>query len=168
VLLADEIQVVLKLAAPCDQLSKGSRTTSASCDANDECNTPGGYACIKKLGESDGTCQKPEEVAPGDPCDGPAQVCEDGYFCNGDNCVAYQATARACDADYQCAPDDLCVFEPDAEAGVCTARAELNDVCAADEDCQSRFCSFVPGETEGECASRVQLSRSEPLCDTLQ
>src|SRR4051812_43208610 len=36
-LTADELAVVLKLGAPCDQLSKGTKTDGESCKKNDDC-----------------------------------------------------------------------------------------------------------------------------------
>lgn len=178
-LTADEVQVVRYLAAPCDQLSAGTSEEGEKCNANDDCDTSLGFACITKLGAEEGRCEKPEEVPPGDDCDGDAQVCEEGYFCNGENCVRYQELGEDCEGDYQCAPEHRCVAAADAGAGgagggsgeavaTCTARAELNDPCTADDDCQSHYCYKDADATEGECASTIQLSRSEPLCNELQ
>ncbi len=170
-LTAEEIQVVRYLAAPCDQLSDGVSEEGESCGSSDECNTAGGLFCIKKLGASRGSCETPEMVPPGDACDGAAQVCEDGYFCNGENCVAYKKTGAACEGDYQCLPEEQCLTTVDAdgvETSACTVRLELNEVCAGDADCQSGYCYLAASATEGECASMIRLSRSEPLCDDLQ
>lgn len=181
-LAAEEVQVVRYLAAPCDQLSSGTREESESCNANDECNTSLGFACISKLGATEGVCEKPELVGPGQRCDGDAEVCEEGYFCNGDNCVTYKELGDDCDGDYECAPEHRCTVAAsgtggaggagsgsgEGETGVCTERARLNDPCSADDDCQSHYCYKDAGATEGECASTITLSRSEPLCDDLQ
>lgn len=170
-LTAAEIQVVRYLAAPCDQLSGGIREEGESCASAEECDTASGVFCIKKLGASRGSCEKPEEVPPGDACDGAAQICEDGYFCNGENCVAYKKAGASCEGQYQCLPEDQCLTTVDAdgaETSACTARLELNEVCASDADCQSGYCYLAAGATEGECASMIRLSRSEPLCDDLQ
>ena len=168
VLTAEEVQIVRYLAAPCDQLSAGTSEEGDSCEANDDCNTSLGFSCVRKLDATEGTCQKPEEVPPGDACDGDAQVCEEDYYCNGENCVAYKKLGAACDADYQCSPEDRCAIAVVGEPGECTALADLNDVCTANEDCQTHYCYIEAGATEGECASNIQLSRSEPLCDDLQ
>lgn len=179
-LTGDEVQIVRYLAAPCDQLSSGTRDAGESCNSNDECDTSLGFACITKLGSSDGICEKPDVVGPGQACDGDAEVCEEGYFCNGDNCVAYEELGEACDGDYECAPEHRCVAPAasgaggagggsgEAEPAVCTERAGLNDVCTSDDDCQTHYCYKETGATEGECASTITLSRSEPLCDDLQ
>lgn len=178
-LSGEEVQIVRYLAAPCDQLSSGSRDEGESCGENSECDTSLGFACIKKLGAADGVCEKPVLVGPGQACDGDAEVCEEDYFCNGDNCVAYEELGEACDGDYECAPEHRCIAEPsgaggagggagEPETGVCTERSGLNDVCTADDDCQSHYCYKEAGATEGECASSITLSRSEPLCDDLQ
>jgi hypothetical protein len=171
ILTAEEVQLVRSLAAPCDQLSGGTRDEGESCGNNDECNTARGLFCIKKGGATRGSCEKPEVMPPGEACDGAAQICEDGYFCNGENCVAYKKTGAVCDGQYQCSPEEQCLTTVDAEGvetSACTARLEANELCTGDADCQSGYCYMAAGATEGECASMIVLSRSEPLCDDLQ
>lgn len=167
-LTAEEIQVVRYLGPPCDQLSKGLLDEGDDCAADEECNTAAGLHCIRKQDVVLGSCQTPQEVAAGDFCDEPSQVCAAGYYCNGENCVIFKKTNGACSADYECKPVDHCVIEADADQGTCTPRLELNEACTADEDCQSGYCVSKSGSTEGECASMIRLSRSEPLCDDLQ
>lgn len=168
-LTPEEIQVVKNLAAPCDQLSSGTSGDGERCTANDDCNTAAGFACIKKQGATKGSCGKPEEVGPGEACDGPTQVCGEGYFCTGEYCVVYKKTGGVCDGDYQCKPEDHCVKDTaDAETGLCQLRADLNETCVTDDDCQSHYCALAKDATEGECASTIRLSRSEPLCETLR
>jgi hypothetical protein len=169
-LTAAEIAVVIKLGAPCDKLSKGSSSDGEACEKNDDCNTAGGFSCIIKLGEAAGTCGKPEEVGPAEACDGPTQVCGEGNYCNGENCVVYKKTGGPCAGDYQCKPEDHCVIDDtvDPPTGACEVRAELSADCESDDDCQSRFCMVASGETVGKCASTIRLSISEPLCDNLR
>lgn len=178
-LTGEEVQIVRYLAAPCDQLSSGTKEQGETCTANHDCDTSLGFACITKLGAPEGVCEKPVVVGPGRACDEDAEVCEAGYFCNGDNCVAYEELGDACDGDYECAPEQRCVVPEsgaggaggasgEAQTGVCTERAARNEVCTADDDCQSHYCYKEAGATEGECASNITLSRSEPLCDDLQ
>jgi len=165
----DELQVVLRLAAPCDRLSKGTRTSGQSCSSADECNTADGFACIKKQGASDGVCAEPEVSAAGDECSAPNQVCKDGYYCNGDNCVTLKKTGASCEGDYQCRLTDYCQKDSaDADTGTCELRAELDESCSRDADCQSGYCVIESGVTEGVCASTIRLSRTEPLCESLR
>jgi len=169
-LTAEELQVVIKLGAPCDQLSKGISGDGESCAKNDECDTADGYACVIKLGASEGTCAKPEEVGPGEACDGPAQICGEGNFCNGENCVAYKKTGGSCEGDYQCKPEDHCVIDDttDPATGTCEERTVVSGACKNDDDCQSHYCVVASGETEGLCASKIRLSLNEPLCNHLR
>jgi hypothetical protein len=169
-LTAAEIDIVIKLGAPCDKLSKGSSADGEACEKNDDCNTAGGFGCIIKADETEGTCGKPEEVGPGEACDGPTQVCGEGNFCNGENCVAYKKTGGSCEGDYQCKPEDHCLIDDsvDPKAGACEVRAELSADCASDDDCQSHLCVMPSGETVGKCASTIRLSVSEPLCENLR
>jgi len=169
-LVAAELAVVLKLAAPCDKLSTGTQSDGERCSANDECDTAGGFSCITKAGATKGTCGKPEEEAPGEACDGPAQVCREGYFCNGENCVAYKKTSASCEGDYMCKPTDRCVTQSDADTdgGTCQPRADLSDDCTSDDDCQSHYCALERSGTAGTCATKIRLGNSEPLCDNLR
>jgi len=169
-LTPEELQVVLHLAAPCDQLSKGTRTNGQSCDENDDCNTAGGFSCIKKQGASTGVCAEPEVIAAGEACDGPSQVCKDGYYCSSEEyCVAYKGTGKTCDGDYQCKHTDRCLQASENDGqGTCELRADLGDACTLDADCQSGYCVIEPGQAEGECAATIRLSRTEPLCESLK
>jgi len=165
----EELQVVLHLAAPCDQLSKGTRTSGQSCNENEECNTADDFACIKKQGATSGVCAKPEIIAAGDACDGPSQICKEGYYCNGENCVSQKKTGAACEGDYQCKPTDRCLKDSaDADTGTCELRADLGDTCSIDQDCQSGYCVIQSGKTVGGCASTIRLSQAEPLCESLR
>jgi hypothetical protein len=167
-LTAEELQVVRHLTPPCDQLSKGLLAEGDECAEDEECDTAAGLHCVRKQEAVLGSCEIPVEVAAGDFCDEPSQVCDTDHYCNGENCVSFKKTNGACSADYECKPVDHCAIEADADQGKCTPRLELNEACSADEDCQSGYCVTKSGETEGECASMIRLSRSEPLCDDLQ
>jgi hypothetical protein len=169
-LTAGELAIVIKLGAPCDKLSKGISEDGESCEKNDDCYTAGGFSCIIKLGAASGTCAEPEEVGPGEACDGPAQVCGEGNFCNGENCVAYKKTLAACEGDYQCAPEAHCAIDAtlDPPMGTCQVRAEASADCSTDEDCQSHYCVVQSDETVGKCATKIRLSLNEPLCDNLR
>lgn len=167
-LTADELAIVTRLGAPCDRLSTGTSDDGESCEANDDCNTARGSTCIKKLGAAEGTCGVPEEVAAGDACDAPTQVCKAGYYCNAENCVTYKKTGVACTGDYMCKPEDHCVIEAPATEGTCEPRADLSDACISDDDCQSHYCAIAQDATEGKCASKLRLGINEPLCDNLR
>jgi hypothetical protein len=169
-LTADELAVVIKLGAPCDELSLGTSADGESCSKNDDCDTTSGFTCIVKLGASHGTCGKPEAMGPGEPCDGPNQVCGNGNFCNGENCVAYKITGAKCSGDFQCSPHDHCALDTakTPPASTCEVRADLSADCAGDEDCQTDFCVVPSGEAVGKCASTIRLSINEPLCDNLR
>lgn len=169
VLSADDIQVVLKLGAPCDQLSLGAAKQGEACSANEDCNTAGGFRCVIKAGDDSGSCEKPEEMGGGDPCDEPQQVCADGYFCNGENCVAYKRAGATCQGDYQCRPSDHCVLaDEEAEDPTCEPRLKRAEPCTADSECQSLYCAKDEDEADGLCADSLVLTLREPLCKNLR
>lgn len=165
-LTAEEIQVVRYLAAPCDQLSKGSAAEGEACASNDECDSAGGFSCIVKPGDAEGTCQKPEVVGPGRSCSRAAQVCDEENFCNGSNCIAFRETGDDCEGDHECAPSDRCVIDGGATEGVCTARLARNADCANSADCASGYCAGAGAA--GKCATLIRLAINEPLCEDLR
>jgi hypothetical protein len=166
VLSAADIDVVIKLGAPCDQLSTGTSDEGDSCSKNDDCNTAEGLVCVIKADAATGSCQTPVVVGGGKSCADDEQVCEEDFYCNGRNCVAYTETGEACVGDFECQPSDRCLMVLDA--GTCEARLERSEPCTADSDCQSLYCAIESGETEGLCADSIILSLHEPLCENLR
>lgn len=164
----EDIAIVLKMGAPCDTLSAGTVDNGDDCTANDDCDTAHGLVCIRKLGATTGSCGVPKVVPAGDACDERSQVCDDTHYCNGENCVSFKKQGFACEGDYECNPEDHCVVPAGAAAKSCEARLALNEVCSSDDDCASRYCAIAKGDTEGECASTIVLSRTEPLCLALR
>ena len=167
-LSAADIAIVIKLGAPCDQLSTGTSDEGESCTANDECDTAAGLTCVIKADATSGSCETPTLVGGGKSCSKAEQVCEEDFYCNGKNCVAYTETGEPCLGDFECQPSDRCVVLADATEGICTARLDRSEMCMADSDCQSLYCAKAPDEAEGRCAETVVLSVNEPLCDTLR
>jgi hypothetical protein len=168
VLSADDIKVVIKLAAPCDKLSTGTSIAGEDCSTHDECNTADGFECVIKADATEGSCEKPTVVGGGKSCSAAAAVCEADFYCNGKNCVAYTETGEPCVGDFECQPADHCVVPTDATEGTCEARLARSETCSTDSDCQSLYCAKAEGETEGKCADKIVLSLNEPLCDNLR
>jgi hypothetical protein len=167
-LTADELTVVLNFGAPCDQLSKGTSSDGEACVENNDCYTAAGFSCIKKLGATDGVCGKPDPKKGGETCDGPSEVCVDGYFCDGSNCLVYKKTNAACEGDYQCDPVNHCVIATGETMGTCGAREALNATCTSNEDCESHYCAVNADPAKSKCASKIRLTLNEPLCDDLR
>jgi hypothetical protein len=166
VLSADDIDVVIKLGAPCDQLSTGTSDEGDACTKNDDCNTADGLVCVIKADATTGSCETPVIVGGGKSCADDEQVCEEDFYCNGRNCVAYTETGETCVGDFECHPSERCLLVLDA--GTCEPRLERSEACTADSDCQSLYCAIESGETEGLCADSIILSLHEPLCENLR
>src|SRR5690606_21237618 len=93
---ADEIAIVLRFAAPCDQLVQGQRTEGEACEARRDCDAPAGFDCVFKGDVEMGTCQLPEVVGAGQDCGALNAVCEPGFYCNGENCIAGENVGEPC------------------------------------------------------------------------
>lgn len=167
-LSAEELGVVLHLAAPCNTLSSGTSGDGDDCSKDSDCNTAEGFMCVIKKGAAMGVCAEPEVVERAEDCTGAKQVCEEGYYCN-DNCVAYKKTdTGVCEGDYQCKPTDHCVpSADDPEVSYCVERSDIGEACTADSDCASDVC-LPETETESVCVNTIRLGRNEPLCANLK
>jgi hypothetical protein len=160
-LTADEVKVVRQLADPCDKLIAGPGGTGASCAAHYECNTVEGLSCVVRPGQPTGTCQIPEVVGGGFSCTAPQQVCEDAFYCNGQNCVARPSTeAAACAPEIPCTDDFKCIGS--GTNSICTIKADAGGSCSADIDCKSGVCI-------GVCVNEVELGPTVlPYCEDLR
>lgn len=163
-----DIDVVVKLGAPCDQLSTGTSEQGEPCSAKVDCDTSAGLTCVIKADATTGSCEEPLEVGGGKSCADAEQVCEADFYCNGRNCVAYTETGEVCVGDFECQPSDHCVLVADATDTTCEARLEIGDDCASDADCQSLYCVGATDVAPGICTGTLVLSVSEPLCKKLR
>jgi hypothetical protein len=157
-LSADELDTVLRLDAPCDQLVRGTRAAGESCMSRLDCNGPEGYDCVFKAGELTGNCEQPLVVQAGRDCSSDNAVCTDGFYCNGSNCIEAGRPGEACMRNDQCA-NGYC-----GPSNVCTAGLAVDVECTLDAQCASGLC-YRFSATERVCTDRVRLSRTDPLCE---
>lgn len=155
---AAELDTVLRLGPPCDQLVRGPRAASESCMSRLDCDGVDGYDCVFKGGQTTGSCQQPLVVQPGRDCSADSAVCTDGFYCNGSNCIEGAAAGEACTRNDQCAagfcgPDNVCV-----------AGLVVNTECRLDAECASGLC-YSLSDTERVCTDRVRLARTDPACE---
>jgi hypothetical protein len=161
-----ELEVVLKLASPCDRLANGPGKVGDPCTTDHECDRSADLSCVALPGEATGTCQKPVVVQAGFACGAPDQVCDEGFYCNGTHCVV-RLTSGACTAEEQCADAYTCdVPEANgdagaASAGTCVERLANGTACTEHADCKSGVCQSV-------CVTKLNLSPNEPHCQTLR
>jgi hypothetical protein len=167
-LKSEERDVVRSLAAPCDLILSGNGQTDDSCDESSDCDRVGGYDCVVPLGVTQGTCQKPNRKRGGSSCDGEADVCEDGYYCDDEyNCLERQNAGELCSDAVPCAEGLNCELEPDAGAGICRAKMlRGEDGCEVDSDCATDICQSA--NNRSICSSEIILSQLEPICDDLR
>jgi hypothetical protein len=167
----EDIRVVLQFGEPCDKLIRGSAPQGGSCTQDTDCDTLSDHKCVIKAGETYGTCYEPVVVGGGRGCDAPEETCEDGFYCNGMNCVERLGPDAECTSDAECSAELRCVIGPADDAGVsagsCQPRNVLSAECTADAECQSGYCSIAPGEP-GLCADMVRFGLREPVCEDLK
>jgi hypothetical protein len=160
-LTSDELAVVLRFSAPCDRLVRGSSAEGDACESRRDCDGPG-LDCVFKRGLPAGSCQLGETVGAGQDCSAVNAVCEAGFYCNGDNCIAGEKLGDPCSSNAQCGSTGFC-----GPTSVCEARRAVNQSCGFDEQCSSGLCyEFSAGDQV--CTDRVRLSRTETLCEELR
>ncbi len=158
-LTASELDTVLRLGPPCDRLVRGPRATGEECTTRLDCDGPGGYDCVFKGGETNGSCQLPALTQAGRDCSADNAVCTSGFYCDGSNCIEGNAMGEACARNEQCA-EGYC-----GSAGLCVAGLATNQPCTLDVECASGLC-YRFSDTEQVCTDRVRLARTDPLCST--
>ena len=167
-----ELDVVLNLGGDCSHLVEGASGEGGSCMATTDCNTVKKYVCVVKAGNDEGTCQIPKIQGPGEPCDEPAQVCDTGAYCAGNddagyNCLVTKSAGKACTYDAMCDTTDLCDLgaSTDGVTGKCAPKLERSDTCATSSECASGIC--LQGSTKSACADSVKLTFGSPFCTDL-
>ena len=160
-LRADELALVLRFQGACARLVVGEVASGEECSEQSDCDVAGGYSCIRKADTGTGTCQVAEVVEPGRACSAPEASCEEGFFCDGRNCVETLAVDDDCVIHEQCGANGFC-----DDSGRCAERRAVNDSCEEDLECARGICSELSGENV--CTDRVVLSRADPLCANLR
>jgi hypothetical protein len=160
-LTSDEAAVVLRLGGECAKLVDGGREEGDTCTESSQCDTIRDFECVIKPGGSTGSCQVPEVMGGGERCDGDEVVCEDGFYCDGRNCLAVSLASEPCTSDAMCGSDHTCLIPTDESEGTCEAKLALRDPCTSDYQCESTFC------VNGTCRSFVDLSLDTPFCADL-
>lgn len=113
------------------------------------------FSCVET---ADGKCVEPTVVGGGEECSGEDVVCGEGFYCDGENCLARRAVGRDCSEEIPCREELRCVGE--AGAQTCEERIADGEACESDEECQSGIC----GRGTNLCAARITLSDAEPVC----
>ncbi|MES1172586.1 MAG: 5'-nucleotidase domain-containing protein, partial [Bacteroidota bacterium] len=93
------------------QFEARARASGDSCKSTSECDAVAGFACVIKGADTEGTCQKPRVVQPGLACDALPETCTDGFYCNGDNCIAGKDTGSECATQQECGSEGYCAAD---------------------------------------------------------
>jgi hypothetical protein len=160
-LTGTELDTVQRLRGDCSGIVTGTRALGQSCDTDNDCDRSEGVECVRRGGVRGGICQVPEEVGAGQACSDPAQTCSEGFFCDGNNCIATKGAGVTCQNDVECGSGGFC--GPD---DTCVTRRAVGAECDTNDECASLLCYEVDGDRA--CAEVVRLSPAEPLCEDLR
>lgn len=138
----------------CTMVFNKGGTLGSSCDADVDCDTGTGYACVIH-GNAKGTCQVPTVVPAGDSCVDPSALCDVGLYCDiGGHCVSKPTKSQACSDTIPCDTGFRC----DAAAHVCEDTLADGAKCASDDACLGGFC------LSSECASVYTIAFGGSTC----
>lgn len=159
-LRGDELALVLRFQGVCARTVVGPSAQDDDCTSSSDCDLARGFSCVLKADSGMGTCQIAEEVEPGRTCAAAEKTCQEGFFCDGRNCIETLPAGEECVIHAQCG-EGFC-----DGSGKCAQRRAVNDSCQEDLECARGICSELAGEKV--CTDRVVLSRADPLCATLR
>ncbi len=154
-LSASELSLVLRYGGACSDVVLG-KEVGGKCALDADCEPA--LSCVLKDDE-EGTCQEASTIEPGFSCSEPEEMCEDGFFCDGSNCVAGLPEGEDCQNDSQCEAGLYC-------DETCSDMVEVGESCDSDAECLSGIC--YPDSGDQTCLDRMRLSPAEPLCDSLK
>jgi hypothetical protein len=154
-LTAAELEIVARYGAPCNEIFLAGEGGGA-CESDSDCEPA--LRCVFK-DEAEGQCQDPVIVEPGLRCTAPEEMCEEGFFCDGSNCIAALDEGDDCQNHVQCGGELYC-------DEVCLEKLSVGDDCTKDAECSTGICYGPDGEMT--CANRLRLSPAEPMCDSLR
>jgi hypothetical protein len=163
VLDAAELDVVLRLGGDCSRLIAGAYEEGESCAEPNDCDTVHGYTCVIKAGDETGTCQEPQIQGKGEPCDAAAMICEEGAYCDGENCLVTKDPGERCSYDAMCADGNRCVIAVDETEGECEPKLDNRADCTADSECASGICLT----STMKCQTNIVLTAESSLCVNL-
>jgi hypothetical protein len=156
---AEELDVVWHLGAPCNQLVVAGEGGDR-CERDSDCSGSSGLTCVLK-DRATGTCERAEVVAAGLSCEEAFETCEEGFYCNGENCIVAAELGESCNNDNQCIEGLFC------QDGMCETQLPVGADCVTDRECDSEICYEVD-TNERVCVDRIRLSPAEPACETLK
>ena len=154
-LTAKELDVVLRYGGACSEIFIANET-GERCKVDADCEPS--LRCIVK-DEEEGTCQKPVIIEAGFSCSEPEETCEEGFYCDGKNCLAALEEGDDCQNDHQCGPDMYC-------DETCTEKVDVGEDCKTDAECVSGIC--YRSDDDRTCLDRLRLSPAEPMCSDLK
>ncbi|HVR20008.1 MAG TPA: hypothetical protein VMS65_09930 [Polyangiaceae bacterium] len=166
-LTAEELETLLRLGGACKVLIDGGQQEGDECASTIDCDGVSGFECVIKAGQTLGMCEIPVPAGGGDSCLEPEVVCEDGFYCNGSDCLRRKTLDTVCDSDAMCAAELRCDIPTGGSDGTCVERLGNGDPCTIDADCASGVC-LGSTETDKICVSSVILTVRDPLCRDLR
>jgi hypothetical protein len=161
-LTAEEVRAISKA---CDAaVFAGPGEVRAPCTASIDCDSALGLDCMLPLGApagSTGKCLVPKLVSSGSPCDGEAERCQDGMFCDEVTrvCVPAAPVGQPCQQSEpaSCQPGSQCMGSGIMGPPSCVALAQAGSACTSDADCANGLCDRPAASGNGTCTPSVQL-----------
>lgn len=134
-----------------------------ACASDHDCDAAVGLRCITRQDDLQGVCAEPVTASGGEPCEDPAIVCEEAYYCGpGAHCIVKPRRDEACSARVPCAPGFYCSGQ---DEGTCLPKIENGAACNTDAVCAGGFCIGRTSSRQGVCAATLPLTITSSTCD---
>ncbi len=159
----EEWATLFELSGPCSGVQSSPADPGDSCSKDSDCDVAAGQSCVLRPAKNaKGQCYEPEPATGGESCDDPQVQCAEGFYCDGEHCLASGKKGGDCSAKEPCKDGLRCV--DDGDTATCEEKLELRATCASNDECQSGLCAAASNGKKG-CATSVLLDFGNSICD---
>lgn len=163
-LTAAERDIVMNLGRSCALVQNGEGETGDDCETDSDCDRNEDLVCIIRLGEPEGRCGEAKVVTGGKSCKDADEVCEDGFYCDGKNCLALPEQDEVCSESIPCGEGFRCLVSKDPEVFECRPQLKVGDaLCESDADCDSNIC--LRDGDKAFCVKTIVFRPTDEVCD---
>ncbi len=136
----------------------------SACFADADCDISSSLRCLKKPGQTLGTCHLPEIKNGGMSCGSDNEACAEGFFCSIQHdlmCV------EQLDLGAHCSAYDLCkdYYYCSTATQMCVPKKTHNESCTSAPECEGGLCLKQDDAAVGTCTAIIELSAHSPACE---
>jgi hypothetical protein len=165
-LTRDEVRAISRLCEA--SVFTGPGGARAPCTSSLDCDTASGLECIPQADALEGKCLVPKMENGGMNCDGEADRCAEGLYCDGTTrvCLPAKPAGQACQlgTPESCQGGSECLGSGPMAPGSCFALAPAGAPCTSDDECADGLCDRPMANGNGSCTALLQMVSIAESC----